>query len=74
MNQSFLIKLLKPNARIYWRCNPGRKDHEDKGCEKINFFPWSFEIHKKFSKYFGFTCTELKWDSNNRIYSEWFRI
>jgi hypothetical protein len=68
-----LVSLLKPNARIYWRCNPGRKDHENKICEDIDFFPWSFQIHRKFASYFKFECTELKWDNNQRIYAEWIR-
>ena len=69
-----VINLLKPKSRIYWRSNPGKKDHHHNDCEKINFFPWTFEIHKKFSKEFGFECIDLKWDNNNRIYAEWSRM
>jgi hypothetical protein len=68
-----LVNLLKPTARIYWRCNPGRQDHENKMCEHINFFPWNFDLHKKFASYFKFECTDLKWDNNQRIYAEWNR-
>lgn len=68
-----IVKLLNSNGRIYWRCNPGRKDHKNIECEKISFFPWSFELHQRFSKSFGFKCTDLKWDSNYRIYSEWIK-
>lgn len=68
-----IINLLNKKSRIYWRCNPGRKDHGNLECEQINFFPWSFDTHKKFSNYFGFNCVDLKWDNNNRIYSEWSR-
>lgn len=71
---SLLVNLLNPTSRIYWRCNPGRKDHENKECKDIDFFPWSFELHKKFSIYFGFECVDLKWDSNHRIYAEWVRL
>jgi hypothetical protein len=69
-----LVNLLKPTARIYWRCNPGRQDHEDKMCEHIFFFPWNFNLHRKFSSYFKFECTDLKWDNNQRIYAEWNRL
>lgn len=69
-----VINLLKPKSRIYWRSNPGKKDHHHNDCEKIDFFPWTFEIHKKFSKEFGFECIDLKWDNNNRIYAEWSRM
>ena len=68
-----IVNLLNPDSRIYWRCNPGRKDHPSKECEFIDFFPWTFEMHQKFSKYFGFECISLEWDNNNRIYAEWSR-
>jgi hypothetical protein len=71
---SSVVKLLNPTARIYWRSNPGRKDHVNKECESIDFFPWTFEIHQKFSKAFGFECIDLRWDSNHRIYAEWSRM
>ena len=68
---NIVVNLLNSTSRIYWRCNPGRKDHGNKECKDIDFFPWSFELHKKFSSYFGFQCVDLKWDSNDRIYAEW---
>jgi hypothetical protein len=68
-----LKNLLKFNSRIYWRCNPGRKDHDNVECQNIDFFPWSFDLHLEFSEYFGFRCVVLKYDRNNRIYSEWIR-
>ena len=70
---NYVVNFLKPTARIYWRSNPGRKDHKDKECEKIDFFPWSFDLHMEYSKIFGFECIDLRWDSNHRIYSEWVR-
>lgn len=69
-----VVNLLNKKSRIYWRCNPGRKDHGNIECEKIDFFPWTFETHEKFSDYFGFKCMNLKWDNNYRIYAEWFRV
>lgn len=68
-----VVRLLKPSSRIYWRCNPGRKDHENEECKKIDFFPWSYDLHIKFSHHFKFNCVDLKYDSNNRIYAEWIR-
>ena len=29
--------LLKPNGRIYWRQNPGQKDHGNEECKSIDF-------------------------------------
>jgi hypothetical protein len=69
-----VIKLLNQKCRIYWRCNPGMQDHVSSECQKIEFFPWSFELHKRFANYFKFECVDLKWDKNNRIYAEWIRF
>lgn len=69
-----VVNLLNQESRIYWRCNPGRKDHPSKDCESIDFFPWTFDLHKKFASHFKFKCIDLKWDSNHRIYAEWLRM
>ena len=68
-----VISLLKPNARIYWRCNPGKQDHPTVGCKEIEFFPWTFEFHQWHAPRLGFTIKELCWDTQNRIYAEWVR-
>jgi SAM-dependent methyltransferase len=66
-----IISLLKPNGRIYWRCNPGLKDHKSEECKDINFYPWSMEEHIRFSNMFNAQLIECTWDTNNRIYAEW---
>lgn len=68
-----MISCLKPKARIYWRCNPGRKDHGNQECESIDFYPWSIEKHVEFSDLFEFRLDRICWDVNNRIYAEWSR-
>lgn len=68
-----VVNLLKPNARIYWRVNPGLRDHGNKECQTINFFPWSAESLIKYAQEFGFEATDIKQDLNNRLYSEWIR-
>lgn len=74
-NQCVLAtKLLKPGGTIYWRCNPGRHDHPHKGQEEINFFNWSFELHKEWAQKLGYKLQECKWDNNNRIYAEWIKL
>ena len=65
-----VVKYLKPVSRIYWRCNPGLKDHGNSECEKIDFFPWSKEWHDLLSNEYGFKITEFAPDGN-RIYAEW---
>ena len=68
-----VVNLLKPRARIYWRCNPGQADHGNEACKSIDFFPWSAELLQEFAEQFGFTVADLQQDSNNRIYCEWVR-
>lgn len=68
-----VVMCLKPKARIYWRCNPGLKDHGNTECESINFYPWTIEKHVEFAEAFKFKLTKVCWDTNNRIYAEWSR-
>jgi len=68
-----VINLLNPAARIYWRVNPGRKDHGNKECQTIDFFPWSPQLLTTYAHEFGFKVVDLKHDLNNRIYCEWSR-
>jgi len=69
-----VISCLKPNARIYWRCNPGLKDHGNTECNNIDFFPWTVELHYALSKHYGFTLQAVGTESvKQRIYAEWIR-
>jgi len=68
-----VVSLLTPQARIYWRCNPGLKDHGNEECRSIDFFPWSPTLLKKYAEEFGFQLADIKEDVNNRIYCEWSR-
>ena len=68
-----VVDLLKPQARIYWRCNPGQADHGNETCKSIDFFPWTAELLQEFAEQFGFAVADLQQDSNNRIYCEWVR-
>jgi hypothetical protein len=68
-----VVNLLKPQSRIYWRCNPGLRDHGNKECQNIDFFPWSPALHNHYAQKFDFCVTEIKEDFNNRIYAEWSR-
>ena len=66
-----VIGLLKSGGRIYWRCNPGRKDHGNKDCESIDFYNWSIEEHVRLCDKFGCRLMECRWDTQNRLYAEW---
>lgn len=65
--------LLNPTARIYWRVNPGLRDHGNKECQEIDFFPWTAELLKEYAHEFGFVAVDIKQDLNNRLYCEWSR-
>ena len=68
-----IVNLLKPKARIYWRVNPGLKDHGNKQCLDIDFFPWSKKLLKNYAREFGFQAVDIQDDLNSRIYCEWVR-
>ena len=68
-----VIRNLKPNSRIYWRCNPGVHDHGNHEFDEIQVFPWTIELQYQFAKEFGYSIKKICWESGNRIYSEWFR-
>lgn len=68
-----VVNLLNPSARIYWRVNPGLKDHGNKECQLIDFFPWSSKLLKDYAEEFGFQLVDIKQDLNNRLYCEWIR-
>lgn len=67
------INCLKPRARIYWRCNPGLKDHGNTECENIDFYPWTIEKHIELADAFCFKLSKVCWDRAERIYAEWAR-
>lgn len=71
---ALLVKALRPqNSRIYWRCNPGKKDHGNAECEQISFYEWSESEHLRLSEKFGFRVAEMAWDGN-RLYAEWVSL
>jgi hypothetical protein len=71
---SHVVRLLKPTARIYWRCNPGNADHGNEACKNIEFYPWSISEHVRLSELFGFILMTCCWDTGDRIYAEWARL
>lgn len=69
-----VVSLLKSEARIYWRCNPGQQDHPSDECRKIQFYPWSLEEHIRLSSMFGFRLMQCSWENNHRrLYAEWVK-
>lgn len=68
-----VVNLLNPKSRIYWRCNPGIADHNNKECTGIDFYNWSIDNHLEFSTMFGYKLDTVTWDKGKRIYAEWNR-
>jgi len=70
---SCVDSLLKPTGRIYWRCNPGKQDHDNDECHAINFYPWSETKHYELADLFGYSVKQLEWDNNDRLFAEWIK-
>ncbi len=71
-----VVSCLTPSSRIYWRVNPGRRDHSTAECMHIDFFPWTFTKLRKYAELHGYTQTNEHYeDSENvlRLYAEWHR-
>lgn len=71
-----VISCLKPQSRIYWRLNPGRRDHKSIHCQEIDFFPWSHQKLKSFADKHGFEQSNEQVESDEqvvRLYAEWRR-
>lgn len=72
-----VVKLLKPQAYIYWKCNPGLHDHENHECEQIDFYPWSESEHQRLSAQFGFRlerCEQIEsGKQRRRLLAVWRR-
>lgn len=73
---SSVVNCLKEKSTIYWRCNPGLYDHKNKLCEKIDFYPWTFERLSFYANFFGYTMQNPVKDTdgkNIRLYCEWIK-
>ena len=67
-----VVAALKPSNRIYWRCNPGKKDHGNEECKDIDFFPWSYGHQRYFADCHGYSIRDMRMDGK-RIYAEWIK-
>lgn len=69
-----VVSCLTDNSRIYWRLNPGRKDHDSALCNQIPFFPWTFEKLAEFAAVHNFVQVNQTLDEHERVvrlYAEW---
>ncbi len=73
-----MVSHLKDHSRVYWRLNPGRRDHASEKCQGVPFYPWSHRRLQQFAELFDFKQTEEKIESKAdqsvvRLYAEWHR-
>lgn len=67
-----LSRCMKDTARIYWRCNPGHRDHGNEKVKDIPFFEWRINHHLLLTQVLGWEVTEFMPDGN-RMYVKWER-
>ena len=67
-----VTRALKDRSRIYWRCNPGHRDHGNKRVGEIPFFEWDIRDHFTLALETGYKVTEFMPD-RNRMYVKWER-
>ena len=63
---------MKQKSRIYWRCNPGFRDHGNDKVGEVPFFNWHINYHIMLAKSTGYNVTEFMPDKN-RMYVKWER-
>jgi len=66
--------LCKKDGLIIWRQNPGIGDHPWQGVENVKFFPWTFEDNYFWATKYKCRIIDCRWDTGNRIYSEWRKL
>ena len=71
-----LVSCLKPRSRVFWRLNPGRRDHASEKCQGIPFYPWSHRRLQTFAELHDFRQHNEQTETNGkvvRLYAEWSR-
>lgn len=71
-----LVSCLKPRSRVFWRLNPGRRDHASEKCQGIPFYPWTHRKLQTFAELHDFRQINEQEETNGRVvrlYAEWHR-
>jgi len=71
-----VVSCLKDKSRIYWRLNPGRRDHISEKCQGIPFYPWSHKRLQVFAELHNFRQVNEQIETDGkvvRLYAEWHR-
>lgn len=67
-----MSRCMKEDSRIYWRCNPGHRDHGNEKVKDVPFFNWDINHHLILASLLGWEVTEFMPDKN-RMYVKWER-
>ena len=67
-----MTNCMKDKASIYWRCNPGHRDHGNERVKDIPFFNWNINHHILLCTLLNWKVTEFMPDKN-RMYVRWER-
>jgi hypothetical protein len=71
-----MVSHLKGHSRVYWRLNPGRRDHASEKCQGIPFYPWSHKRLQEFAELFDYRQCNEQTETDGRVvrlYAEWTR-
>jgi DNA polymerase III alpha subunit len=71
-----MVSHLKTKSRVYWRLNPGRRDHASEKCQGIPFYPWSHRRLQDFAELHDFRQVKEQTETHGRVvrlYAEWHR-
>ena len=71
-----MVSCLHSHSRVFWRLNPGRRDHASEKCQGIPFYPWTHQKLQTFAELHDFRQINEQEETNGRVvrlYAEWHR-
>jgi len=71
-----VVSCLHDHSRVFWRLNPGRRDHASEKCQGIPFYPWTHQKLQTFAELHDFHQINEQTETNGRVvrlYAEWHR-
>jgi hypothetical protein len=71
-----VVGCLHNHSRVFWRLNPGRRDHSSEKCQGIPFYSWTHRKLQTFAELHDFQQINEQEETNGqvvRLYAEWHR-
>jgi len=71
-----VVSCLHDHSRVFWRLNPGRRDHASERCQGIPFYAWTHRKLQTFAELHNFRQINEQEETNGRVvrlYAEWHR-